>query len=413
MSGIYFSSFSERVDPQIPCNVAGYGEQSKNALELMEPLEVNGFTIADSESVLSIVQIDTLYASNEIRDEIELRVGHQVQLVASHTHGAPLIDQSKAKLGVFDAVYRDFVIQKIVTALQRNDRIENPLFFVSRGSSDVGIFRRKKAFGIFRDFPFIAKKIGLLPHRDVKIDQAITCFYIFQESKLRTVLWHFACHPVTSSSGNVVSSDFPGFVRDEIRKTHGNDVAVLYLPGASGDIRPCFTRSASQTPWKQRLRFPLEKEHFVHPDRQDMENFRNRLGRSVSECYDKRSQFFFEKIEFKREKFRVSLLRETDGRNVEIPISRLKCFGGYSLVFVGAEVSSQYQILSEKLVSGPMLFCGYADDVFGYLPTERQFIEGGYEGTGFIPMFGLKGSFGKGFSDRFIQRIKEMVDGVE
>jgi len=55
-----------------------------------------------------------------------------------------------------------------------------------------------------------------------------------RKGKLKGLIVNFALHPDTLGD-NLISSDWPGFLRDELRKEFG-DIFVIVLNGPSGDI---------------------------------------------------------------------------------------------------------------------------------------------------------------------------------
>ena len=50
---------------------------------------------------------------------------------------------------------------------------------------------------------------------------------------------------------------------------------------------------------------------------------------------------------------------------------------------------------------------GYAHGVFGYLPTDQQIQQGGYEVDGFMPYFGTKGTFVKNTEKIVLRSIED------
>ncbi len=59
------------------------------------------------------------------------------------------------------------------------------------------------------------------------------------DGSVPALLWQYACHPVCNPERLRVSAEFPGVVRQRLRRDLGPETAVLYLQGFSGDIRPC------------------------------------------------------------------------------------------------------------------------------------------------------------------------------
>jgi hypothetical protein len=67
------------------------------------------------------------------------------------------------------------------------------------------------------------------------------------------------------------------------------------------------------------------------------------------------------------------------------------------IVALSAEACVGWEAILDRAlpVSKPRirLYAGYLGALFGYLPTAAQIAEGGYEVTGFQPLFGLSGQF--------------------
>jgi len=74
---------------------------------------------------------------------------------------------------------------------------------------------------------------------------------------------------------------------------------------------------------------------------------------------------------------------------------QLVSFGDVQALFVGAEVCSPY--LGLLRFDRDTIFVGYANDVYGYLPSAQQAAEGGYEGRDFFEAFSLRGTLRPGF----------------
>ena len=67
----------------------------------------------------------------------------------------------------------------------------------------------------------------------------------------------------------------------------------------------------------------------------------------------------------------------------EMPLQYLM-LGGFKILGFGAEVSSHWpDILKVPFASQQFILSGYVGHSFGYLPTDKQVTEGGYEVDGF------------------------------
>jgi hypothetical protein len=80
------------------------------------------------------------------------------------------------------------------------------------------------------------------------------------------------------------------------------------------------------------------------------------------------------------------------------------------LVSFSAEPTSGWSDIVGDLIPGKAaLTVGYANQVFGYLPTAREAIQGGYEAVGFMRSFGLSGSFAPEFADRVKRELATLL----
>ena len=85
------------------------------------------------------------------------------------------------------------------------------------------------------------------------------------------------------------------------------------------------------------------------------------------------------------------------------------------VLFVSAEVCSPY--VGRRESAGVHRICvGYSGDVFGYLPSEPQALEGGYEARNWFATFGTRGRMRPGFQGRVEEAMRlaseEAAQGV-
>ena len=88
---------------------------------------------------------------------------------------------------------------------------------------------------------------------------------------------HWTCHPTILSSANLeISADFPGSLRRSLQQT-GDDIPILFLNGAAGDVSTRFTRQGQswdevgrvgralgETVDTARLQTEVILDHFAH-----------------------------------------------------------------------------------------------------------------------------------------------------
>ncbi|MCA9097846.1 MAG: hypothetical protein KDA36_05655, partial [Planctomycetaceae bacterium] len=108
------------------------------------------------------------------------------------------------------------------------------------------------------------------------------------------------------------------------------------------------------------------------------------------------------------QRFSCPLGQILNGRELEekfIPIVILSLDDRFRIVFLGAEPSNLYVRKLRNLLGNNTLVVGYFEEVYGYLPTENQLPEGGYEVKGFQNSFNMDGDFLPGFEEALLEML--------
>jgi hypothetical protein len=393
----------------------GYGNRNKSGSSEQDTLEANWVFVRNysAQSVL-IVSLDTLFSSRDLECRIK---GHfytagfpslHLFVVASHTHFAPSLDPTKPKLGVADDVYINDVAERIFHGILKAMNAENsqsPLewnFF--SGTNRGAIYRRNKRIVLSykKHRPFVSSSMQMAPNFSVEIDHELRIWVASDKAKnplFAVTTW--PCHATSRREDDVVSADFVHAVRYEIRKTSGFDLPVVFFPGASGDIRPNFSKLSVGT----RLFYPYPfQKSFNRPSEEMVEEFDRSLRETVAFCLSEQKQSLsFTHTAAQQVDVPLSEFMH-DADDVEMPLQHL-LLGGLEILGFGAEISSHWpKILNLEDASKQCIVSGYVGPNFGYLPTDAQVPEGGYEVNGFRRGFDIKAYYGEDIS---IQRVLE------
>lgn len=137
----------------------------------------------------------------------------------------------------------------------------------------------KITFGIMKAPTFMAnrayydartKKYIFATYPNGSVDPDVPIFAFYRDNKLSSLFYSFGAHATShmyeeknkltkgpwSKGGEILgSSDFPGFVADELHAIYGNDVIAAFFQGAAGDMSYYGTREMvydkkSYRPWK-------------------------------------------------------------------------------------------------------------------------------------------------------------------
>ena len=415
----YLSTASVEITPQSPISLSGYAGRTEPYTNVASELEANLLYFCQGNDRTVLIQIDTLFPSLELKNAISKVVDApcEVLIVASHTHYAPSLDPQKPMLGRVSAEYFAEVVDKISTSINAiADRGKTCGRFKAKTTVCAqGISRRLRALSVNTRFPFVKYEVAIIPNSQENIDTSLRTFsFLDADDGTEAVIWSWACHPVgiPHSEGLNVSSHYIGYVRDRLRKLFGRKVAVLFLPGFMGDIRPNFCTKRPKL--SQRLRNPLTKDYFAIPTSEVYENFCRAVGDSTIAAISAHDAELYP-LEVKRVKRDWIPLSElfTDAQNRSLPIADLSLNDEISFLFVGAEVSNGYASGQESSLRPGVVPVGYFEEVFGYLPTDRQIREGGYEVNGFQHAFGVRGQMRDELQQRFYNRIRGLYDKIK
>lgn len=287
---------------------------------------------------------------------------------ATHTHSSPNIHRDLYDvLGVVDEYYIQFLDEQIATSIVDLVWQTATYFQLLEAPLTVACYRRKMIDG----------KIQMAPNEEIEVDLKISLIFLSEGSQNRLLLLHLACHP-TVSDENVISSEFCGYVSWKLQLKYG--LPVIVLQGFCGDIRPKLIRNHK---FYRGNRHDIEKigEKIIN----DLENLKlvvdGRLldvplfNDAILDVPIKR--MYEPKVESPQYKKSILPFRT----------SKLTIANELSFIFANAEMSHDYQ----KKIGD--LGVAYTDGMIGYVATEKQIIEGGYEGLEFIYAFGNRGPF--------------------
>jgi len=378
---------------------AGHASDKELRFGYKGTIEVNFIVFLSDIKDIYLIQIDTLFVDIPFKIGIEeelKRVGIRIDVicVASHSHSLPGIDLCKPALGACNSDYRNFLKEKIVKNIKET--------IIDEGLTEVSFSRSKKYswLSIGRRGSRSKNNFSLLRLRNSVPDFSnlgayieITCFWDRNKSRIFAIIWTFPAHPVLNPNEREFSADFPGCVRDLLREELGDkSLTVLYFPGCAGDMRPLIK---AQTAQKTLLDF-IVGQSFKKCNANDFKKYCVSLKADLIECMEnnkndekkkslklvdyQKKQIPLEKIGFRSESCKFLRVELIKFNNIS------------SFAFLNCEPSHAYHDLFEN----DCTVTGYSSGVFGYLPTDEQIKQGGYEVTGFLSFFGTSGCFVRG-----------------
>lgn len=211
------------------------------------PLFANAAAFAGEKETVILVSLDALSLSSKRADELRARISAEtgvpashVLLAATHTHtGASSYDENSGAPGEpFVAKYTDNGVVKVAVEAFRN-MTEGFSLGTGKGEEKRMSFNRDCILddGTIRSIPGKANKdriVGYLGEVDydvhvMRVDGA--------DGKPAAFIVNYANHPDNDNTRRThFSSDFPGFLRQNLQEIYGKDTVVLFLNGACGDV---------------------------------------------------------------------------------------------------------------------------------------------------------------------------------
>ena len=365
------------ITPATPKSLVGYGSGPRMSVGVRSRLEVNTILI-DS---FVVVNADALFMGKDFISHVRTMLpdSFRTLFVASHTHFAPSLDGSKPALGLTDDGWLRQIAQSVadqIVALAASSRVAGR-FSYGVETCTRSVYRRRRSF-LRRKFPHLTWRIGLLPNRRRAIPRDLQILAIKDSNdKIGAVIWSWPCHPVEFISANEISSAFPGAVRDAIRHEIGNAaLPVLFFPGFCGDIRPDITKNY------------LGFEVFKNPTDSEVAVFQRAVVDTALKALRKTEAVQAGEVRYHETTVPLKSLGLSG--DFDIAITHVNC-GDVEITGVGAEVCSGHLEHTSFDRSKPKFFTGCTGPTFGYLPTDEQIIEGGYEANEFMPFFSVSG----------------------
>ena len=396
-----YSSRSIKISADIDC-VLGCGTGEVVSCHETDDLEANICFLSDSRgNKILFISIDALYVGSLLTRRITAGLSgvlsrNEIFIGATHCHNAPMLDDTKPLLGDPDLSHVEQIAQKITDAA--NDVISQ------KGTEINALFRQYEVNSVVhrrKIVPVNITRAGISFFRTLQIpnfdkEQKVTSEvleFVDENHNLLGTLWVMPCHPTSYPDPNEVSSHYIGVIRQKIReKTGQQQLPLMFFQGASGDLRPPALSKA--TPGLRGLfKSLLQPQGFSNFTREDYnswceqvwDEFQNTTEHSMHFKNSDEQHSISSKIT-SMDLDQIYEYSYPEVRKVEFQFVKIDSFQIFGLT---AEPTWEVrQSILPHANLGTVVGC--MADTFGYLVTNRQFKEGGYESTGFLAAFGIK-----------------------
>lgn len=371
-------------------------------------IESNILLVSDlnHEPVVIFISVDALYAGRRLRDDIEAEFGEELStekifLSASHSHFAPMLDDTKPDLGAVVEEHYARVVRGICDGIRRTLKDKKPLavqFRHRRYRTRAPIYRRRVFPLVIRNSKLQFFRAQPLPHKFSRLRVLADVLTFTASGKIEACIWVMPCHPVDSPWPAQISSHYIGVVRKAFRgfEYANKNAPFVFIQGASGDLRPpsfgfrrvdsvkslavnllfgpTFSGFFSESQWSRWVGDLTDEFMRCVREPSEKANVYSTKNGSVSKRRTRNLSAYFN-YDYPRERF-VSL------HSVQL--------AGVSILGISAEVSWRLRDELVNRVQNPnLIVTGCIDDSYGYLLSSRQARWGGYEAQGYLEAFSL------------------------
>lgn len=279
-ASLFRAGFAERdITPEIGMEApGGYGKSYHRTLH--DPCKVRAAVFDDGKNRVALVGIDALFIHRQTTESVRRKIeeqtgipGRAIMLAASHSHSSG--PMSGVMPGAFDHAselvqklayensttadpkYLAMVEQALVEAVTEAIKKRAPVKAgIGRGIEDKVAFNRRFRMrtGLTVTHPRQGNPDILEPAGPTDPEVGVIGVWD-RDDKLVGCVVNFACHATTNPGG--ISANYVYYLEKAIRGFFGDDVIVVFLNGASGDVTQVDNLSPYVNPgadqWAQRV----------------------------------------------------------------------------------------------------------------------------------------------------------------
>jgi hypothetical protein len=279
----------------------------------------------------------------------------EIIMHATHNHSGPQTSQRiSPAVGACDPEYVQWLERELLEGIGKAlDNLEPVDVRRGIGSCGFNVNRRKLVNGEIRGEP----------NENGPVDREVNVVAFYRrDGSPKAVLAHYTCHPTTTDA-NEISSEFCGVATGKIESIFGNRTLCAYLQGCTGDVRPNLVRDGKF--------YRGTDEHVCRLGHTLADEIADVLGRPMTDV--KPAPLLTRRLV-------VPLKLQKPGEQVPFEMTLLRLADDLGFVAMNGEVVVEYGLLVKKKYKGKVIPLAYSNGMLGYIPTERQVHEGGYEG---------------------------------
>jgi hypothetical protein len=417
------------ITPDGPIWLSGYGSRNKPSEGVEQKLFVKALALKyRKESPLLLITADIISFPGPVAEAIAGRIRKEfkvpranIMLIGSHTHAGPVIYSGRTKLLDLKAKPRKAVKayakklqdQAFAAASAALKKLTPAKLSFGRGQAHFAANRRV----------FTSKGVQFGVNPNGVVDHDVPVLRIDDpKGEVRAIVFGYACHCTTLDGDYYrVCGDWAGYAQDYLERAHPGATA-FFVTGCGGDANP-----APRGKIAHARQHGLDMAGAVSrvlkgrrtavtgPVKTALEWVDLPLAKAPTEA-EFRKRLLDRNLFIRRHARRQLDILEKGGKlptKVPSPVQVWQFGKDLTLVAMGGEVVVDYALrLKRELRGGNLWVAGYANDVFGYVPSVRVLIEGGYEADFNLILYGLPTRFHNDVEETLIKKVHALVKKV-
>ena len=242
------------------------------------------------------------------------------------------------------------------------------------------------------------------------------------EGKVRGIVFNYACHCTTFNGNyNRVNGDWAGYASSYLEQSFPNAVAICTI-GCGADSNPQRARDQSKAFKLAQAQGKEIYEEIKQLASQKMKPITANLTTAYGHAHLKydlpTEESLKEQLKSSRPQARqhaenmLALQKSKAGLPTSYanPIQIWKFGNQLTMIFLGGETVVDYSLrLKKEIKSEQTWVTAYANDVLGYVASERMRQEGGYEVDYSMVYYNKPGRWATGTEERIISKVHELT----
>lgn len=416
------------ITPDYPVRLSGYGSRTAETAKVAQRLHANALALQwrdDKPAV--IVCVDNCGVPEAVRAEVLKRLATGGRLIAderfalhsTHTHCAPMVtgvlpclfgEELTAEQAKHIERYTEDLTTRIVTIVgQALDRMENACLEWSVGKVYFAFNRRLKTDTGFQNAQnFNGPTDRALP---------VLCVKSADRKKLIATYVSYACH-CTTLGINEIHGDWAGLAHEELELRFPNSVCLIAI-GCGADQNP-YPRKENRFAVEHGVTIAKEIVRLINQPMLPVNGPLNCTHQEVMLPFDKLPTLAEwqakaadpNKHTAFHAKKHLAMLERGEQIPPALPYKIQVWNYGSDLLTINlpGEVVVDYSLRFKREFDPARTWVnGYTNDVPCYIPSQRVWEEGGYEGGGAMIYYGRPARFASGVEDIIAGTVKRLV----